>query len=126
MSTKTKRKTPRGRANAAGNRLMAALEEVHRAVTSGDTSTLAIHQVEIPEPGRYDATAVRATRRRLGVSQAVFGRLVGVSPQLVEHWEQGRRVPAPLARRLLDKINEDPSSYLESLVKRTVLRRPSV
>jgi hypothetical protein len=44
--------------------------------------------------------------------------LVGVSPELVEYWEQGRREPTRVAGRLLDHIVADPQRYLASLVKR--------
>jgi DNA-binding transcriptional regulator YiaG len=55
----------------------------------------------------YDAAAVRRTRERLGASQAVFAKLVGVSKVLGQSWEQGARKPSKLARRLLDEINRD-------------------
>lgn len=49
---------------------------------------------------------------------AVFARLVGVTPAQVEHWEQGRRTPAPMASRLLDRISADPAGFLAALVRR--------
>jgi DNA-binding transcriptional regulator YiaG len=52
--------------------------------------------VALPEPpSAYDAAAVRATRDRLGVSQAIFAHLLGVSAVLVRAWEQGHCTPAP-------------------------------
>jgi DNA-binding transcriptional regulator YiaG len=60
---------------------------------------------------------VRATRDRLGVSVAVFAKLVGVSAKLVEHWEQGRRAPSTLAARLLDRINADPDGFRTDLLR---------
>jgi putative transcriptional regulator len=64
-----------------------------------------------PEPGLYDAKRVRATREKLGVSQATFASIVGVSTILAQSWEQGVRVPSKLARRLLDEINRDPTRW---------------
>jgi DNA-binding transcriptional regulator YiaG len=72
-----------------------------------------VRTVEIPDPAVYDARAVRATRRRLSVSQAIFARLLGVSVELVEHWEQGLSVPRPVVRRLLDEVNRDPDGFRE-------------
>jgi DNA-binding transcriptional regulator YiaG len=72
-------------------------------------------EVEISEPNSYLAKDVRATKAKLGVSVAVFAQLVGVSAKLVEHWEQGRRLPAPVACRLLDRINAGPQGYLADL-----------
>lgn len=75
-----------------------------------------VREVEIAGPSGYQPADVRRTRDRLGVSVAVFGQLLGVSPKLVEHWEQGRRVPSPLASRLLDRVNADPKNFLADLL----------
>lgn len=114
---KTVKKRQR-RTNAAGNELLAAVREVHRAITTGDYSTLTIREVEIPDPGQYGPREIKALRGSLAVSQALFARLVGVSPQLVAHWEYGIRHPAPVVRRLLDRISKDPAEFLDSLVTR--------
>jgi transcriptional regulator with XRE-family HTH domain len=42
------------------------------------------------------------------LTQRLFAGLIGTSVELVEHWEQGRREPGTLARRLLDEIARDP------------------
>ena len=56
----------------------------------------AIDEVPIPDIGPRD---VRALREGLNVSQMVFARMVGASAGLVRAWEQGARVPSPMARR---------------------------
>jgi putative transcriptional regulator len=50
----------------------------------------------------------RLRTETLGVSQAVFARLLGVSPKLVEAWESGRNTPAGPVRRLFELIERDP------------------
>jgi len=42
---------------------------------------------------RFSARSVRAQRRRLKLSAAEFGRLVGVSGQTIYQWEQGKSRP---------------------------------
>ena len=42
---------------------------------------------------RFSARSVRAQRRRLDISAADFGKLVGVSGLTVYHWEQGKARP---------------------------------
>jgi DNA-binding transcriptional regulator YiaG len=42
---------------------------------------------------RFSARAVRAQRRRLGLSAADYGKLVGVSGLTVYSWEHGKRRP---------------------------------
>lgn len=90
------------------------LDAAFRDVVAGNVT---VRQVDIPTPTGYGAAEVRATRDRLGVSAAVFAKLVGVSAKLVEHWEQGRRVPSPLAARLLDRINVDPDGFRADLLR---------
>jgi DNA-binding transcriptional regulator YiaG len=106
------------RTTAAGRELIAAMKEMHRAVTTGDFSGMTVREVEIPDPRPFDAAAVKALRRKLGASIAVFAQLCGVSSKLVEHWEQERRIPSPLACRLLERIAVDPTAYLSSLMRR--------
>jgi DNA-binding transcriptional regulator YiaG len=117
-NSKTTRKTSGTKTNAAGRELMEAVRQAHRAVTTGDLSGITIREVEIPGPGDYGPKEVKALRTTLGVSHRVFAELMGVSRELVCQWEYGTRHPAPLARRLLDKINEDPAAYFTSLVRR--------
>jgi DNA-binding transcriptional regulator YiaG len=50
--------------------------------------------IELPdEPGLYTPEAIAGLRQTIGVSQAVFARLLGVSTVLVSHVEQGRCPP---------------------------------
>jgi DNA-binding transcriptional regulator YiaG len=109
MKVKARRRRP-ARTNAAGRRLMAALDAI-------EARNVTVRHVEISDPAPYGPAQVRALRGELGVSTAVFARLVGVTPGQVEHWEQGRREPSPLARRLLDRIAADPAGYFAALVR---------
>ena len=104
--------------NAAGRELIEAVGQAHRAITTGDLTGITIREVEIPRPGEYGPKEVKALRQTMGVSHRVFAELIGVSRELVCQWEYGTRHPAPLARRLLDRISEDPMTYFASLVKR--------
>jgi putative transcriptional regulator len=66
---------------------MQALAELKRARRTGDYSGMTIRHVRIAEPGRYDAPAVRSLRDELRLTQRLFAALIGVSVELVEHWE---------------------------------------
>ncbi len=71
-----------------------------------------VRTVEMPDdPTEYDPVAVKATRERLGASQTVFARLVGVSVKLVQAWEIGGREPSLTARRLMDEFNREPRRW---------------
>jgi putative transcriptional regulator len=103
-------------AEAKGREIIASLTELAEALEArgpgADLERLTARTVEAPDaPGRYDGRRIRATRDRIGVSQAVFAQLLGVSAVLVASWEQGSRAPAPWARRLLDEANRDPGHW---------------
>lgn len=113
----TRQPAPRrgGTTNAAGRKLMAALDEIVHAERAGGAG-LTVREVEIPDPREYGPAEVRKLRNVLGISVALFARLTGVTAAQVEHWEQGRRTPNPMARRLFDRIAADPQSSLAELV----------
>ena len=60
-----------------------------------------------------DTPKVAAVRHTLGLSQAEFGTLLGVSKHTVIGWEQGRRVPSGAARTLLKIAAKHPEVVLE-------------
>jgi DNA-binding transcriptional regulator YiaG len=124
--TITKAPAQKRRGTAAGRDLIAAMKEVHRAVTTGDYTGMTIREVEIPEPRAFSAAEVRAVRKMLGASIAVFAKLCGVSSKLVEHWEQSRRLPSPLACRLLERIEADPAAYVGLLVQSREVQKGDV
>ncbi len=53
---------------------------------------------------------VKAIRRRLGMSQSEFARMIGVSVATLQNWEQGRRRPEGPARALLKVAAENPKA----------------
>src|ERR1700730_13527637 len=90
---------------SGGERLIRGLTELRDALKAGEPleRRFTVRTVELPDdPTRLDAASVLALRQRLGTSQVVFAKLVGVSTILVQSWEQGKRKPSPLACRLLD------------------------
>jgi len=118
MATKIRRRTKRRR---VADEIMAGMRELERMMEEGKTpeQMFTVRTVEIPDPGLYRSRQIRELRESLGVSQAVFAHLLGVSVILVKSWERGVREPSPLARRLLDTIKADPSRWLGT-VKKTV------
>jgi putative transcriptional regulator len=101
----------------AADDLMHSLRELARAIEDGVPlhERFTVRTVSIPEPGKYSPTAVRKLRDQLGMSQAVFAELLGVSRVWVQGWERGVRHPSPLARRLMDTIRADPASWLATV-----------
>ncbi|WP_207459143.1 helix-turn-helix domain-containing protein [Azospirillum sp. SYSU D00513] len=63
-----------------------------------------------------DAAAyARRVRRKVGLSQSVFARKVGVPVSTVRNWEQGTRSPQGAARALLRVIDKAPETVLNAL-----------
>ncbi len=56
--------------------------------------------------------SIPATRHRLGLSQAQFARLLGISVRTLHHWEQGTRRPTGAARVLLRVAAQNPKAVL--------------
>lgn len=61
-----------------------------------------------------EATDVRALRTGLGLTQAEFAALFGVSVHTLRNWEQGRRSEGP-ACALLKVIEREPEAALRAL-----------
>jgi DNA-binding transcriptional regulator YiaG len=94
--------------------IIADLKELHATLKSGKPlrEKYTVRTVRtVADPADYDAAAVRSTRELVGVSQAIFARMLGVSAALVRSWECGQRKPAPIARRLLDLVRADPANW---------------
>ena len=58
---------------------------------------------------------VLKVRNRLGLSQARFATLLGISEDTVQNWEQGRRQPTGAAQVLLKVAARHPKAVLESV-----------
>lgn len=53
-------------------------------------------------------------RTRLGLSQAKFAALLGISANTLKNWEQGRRRPTGAAKVLLKVAARHPKAVLEA------------
>jgi DNA-binding transcriptional regulator YiaG len=114
MKKKITRLPGKKQRSSIGREIVESLAELATVLESrqSDLEYFTARTVEMPDdPSVYKAANVRATRDKIGVSQSVFARLLGVSVVLVQTWEHGTRVPAPWARRLMDEMNRDPRHW---------------
>ena len=58
---------------------------------------------------------VRSIRQRFSTSQSGFARMLGVSVDTIQNWEQGRCFPTGPARVLLIVADRNPNLLLETL-----------
>ncbi|WP_278943845.1 DNA-binding transcriptional regulator [Ruminococcus bicirculans (ex Wegman et al. 2014)] len=54
------------------------------------------------------AEDIKAIRKKLGFTQAVFAAVIGVSTKTVEAWETGTNQPIGSARRMISLIQFAP------------------
>jgi putative transcriptional regulator len=59
------------------------------------------------------AAEIRGVRRRFGMTQPMFARVLNVSSHTLKSWESGDREPSQAALRLLQVIRAQPSIVQE-------------
>jgi len=64
---------------------------------------------------KYNAVDIRKLRKSVKVSQSQFARMIGVSVDTVQNWEQGRRAPRGPAMALLRVFEENPKVVVSAL-----------
>jgi len=74
---------------------------------------LDLRAVEIPpRPKPMKPADIRALRENLNASQTLFARLLNVSSNAVESWEQGIREPRQATLKLLHVARRNPDVLL--------------
>jgi putative transcriptional regulator len=70
-----------------------------------------VRQMKSGKAARMTAIEVSAAteaRNRIGLSQAEFANMLGVSVRTLQDWEQGRRAPSGAAKMLLKIATQHP------------------
>jgi putative transcriptional regulator len=111
--TRSRRTKAVGRAqngSAAGSKILAAIEEATEILKSEglESKQLTVRTYkEPPVPRAYKPGDVKRVRELVGASQAVLAGFLGVNVNTVRSWEQGKRLPQPIACRFLSEIEAD-------------------
>jgi len=64
---------------------------------------------------KFNPVMVRNIRMKLHASQIKFARMIGVSVDTLQNWEQGRRRPEGPALVLLKVVEADPTTVMKIL-----------
>jgi putative transcriptional regulator len=72
-------------------------------------------RVRLVYPSGIDSADVGAVRRAIGMSQAEFAAVFGISVWTLRKWEQGQRRPQGPARALLRVIAREPAAARRAL-----------
>jgi putative transcriptional regulator len=100
MSKKTKKKDKKNKRKSAER--------------TGTAAGLDLRSVEIPpRPKPMKPAEIRAMRAAMNASQALFARLLNVSSNAVESWEQGIREPRQATLKLLHIVRKNPAALLD-------------
>lgn len=96
------------------DRIRKGLEEAIRHA-KGEI-TLRTTTLELPDPPP-EVKAEDVIRIRLDnqMSQAVFARVLNVSPKTIQSWEQGSRKPSPSSLRLIQVIRKNPALVFQAV-----------
>jgi putative transcriptional regulator len=123
MSSPRKKRPAAGR-NPVWDEVIADLGELAEAIRTGGPAAarkkFTVRRVRVASPPSVSAAEIKAVRESLGASQAVFAHFLGVSAPLVRSWEQGRKAPTPIARRLLADMR-DNRAYWRARVAEAVV-----
>jgi putative transcriptional regulator len=75
---------------------------------------LDLRSVQLPAPPKpLKPAEIRALRASMNASQALFARLLNVSSNAVESWEQGIREPRQATLKLLHIARKTPGALLD-------------
>jgi DNA-binding transcriptional regulator YiaG len=66
-------------------------------------------------PSRGRVIDVKALRERLGTSQEQFAARYRISLDVLRNWEQNRNDPDPIARNMLELIEDNPEGVEQAL-----------
>lgn len=87
--------------------LQRQLKLVSKSTGRGRGGAAVTEAAEAPERQlRFSAKRLAAQRKRLGLSAAAFGALVGVTGQSIYKWEQGSARPRPSQLRGIAAVRE--------------------
>lgn len=88
-------------------------EKAKTVASPADGRTMDLRTVRLPaRPKPLKPAEIRALREELNASQALFARLLNVSSQAVESWEQGIRAPRQATLKLLHIARRNPGVLL--------------
>ncbi len=117
MKTNNPARKPRATPPRAGGferELVASVGGLLDTLKDGKARTLRSTTIALPEPlPTRSAREVRALRDRLGVSRAVFARLLNVPLVTVSSWENSLRKPSGAALKLLDIAEKHPAIFAQ-------------
>ncbi|HRW05288.1 MAG TPA: helix-turn-helix domain-containing protein [Caldilineaceae bacterium] len=93
------------------------LDEKETARDIGQEILDAVLEIQAGRGRRFEVAVPAAVeaRHNVGLSQAEFAKLLGVSKRTIQEWEQGRREPSGAAQSLIKIAMQRPDVLREVL-----------
>jgi putative transcriptional regulator len=88
------------------------LEELEKNRYLGAELLESVRQMKAGK-GRVVMSPVISARKKSGLSQTEFAKLLGVSVRTLQEWEQGRRKPSGAAKKLIEIAKRHPEVLKE-------------
>ena len=92
---------------STGEELMTALEQAVEYEKGKKVKGVRRYKIKVKPLPHYKGKSIRSIRNRLGLTQATFAFIMGVSIKTVEAWESGRNEPQGPAQRILYLLDND-------------------
>ena len=92
-----------------GENLINSLEEAIKYEKGEKVKGLKSHTITVAPLPDYKGKEIKEIRNELGLTQSIFGYVLGVSKKTVEAWESGKNHPAGPAQRMLSILEKDKS-----------------
>ncbi len=112
MKSEDKRLSPLAAEMVAGISAFCDALEAGEAVEKKFTVRTVRLDLEVKPYGPED---VKALRRKLRASQALFAQFLGVSVKTLRSWEQGQRPIPTIACRYMDDIRDHPELWTQRI-----------
>ncbi len=112
----------------AGSKILAAIEEATEILRSEglESRRLTVRTYKAAAPRSYQPGDVKRVRELLGTSQTVLASFLGVNVNTVRSWEQGKRLPQPIACRFLSEIEADTAYWRHRIGRQAIEVEPGM
>lgn len=111
---------------SAEKRIIDGLQSLVDALRNGEEveKRFSCRKIELDmKATSYNANKVKSTRGKLGLSQALFAKFLGVSEATVRAWEGGRKEPSDIACRFMDEIRYNPEYWRDRFVSQAKVKK---
>ena len=101
-----------------GHQVTSGASEFLKALESGRPieERFTVRSVELNlKPVNFSPAEIKGLREQLKVSQGVLAMILGAPLRTVQSWEQGARIPSPIANRFMDEIQRSPDFWISRL-----------